>query len=90
MPSWQNDIGVQLHKPDVTKRLLIVSYDILRLNIEAYNQIEFDTIIIDEAQIIKNRETKKYQAIKTLKSLQRILLTGTPIENSIDDIWSHL
>lgn len=89
LPSWQNDIGVQLHKPDVTKRLLIVSYDILRLNIEAYNQIEFDTIIIDEAQIIKNRETKKYQAIKTLKSLQRILLTGTPIENSIDDIWSH-
>ena len=89
IPSWENRIGVQLHSPDKTKQLLIVSYDILRLNIDKYRQIEYDTIIIDEAQIIKNRETQKYKAIKTLKSLHHIILTGTPIENSIDDIWSH-
>lgn len=89
IPSWENRIGVQLHSPDKTKQLLIVSYDILRLNIDKYKQIEYDTIIIDEAQIIKNRETQKYKAIKTLKSLHHIILTGTPIENSIDDIWSH-
>ena len=89
IPSWQNDVAIQLHQPDVSKRLLIVSYDILRLNIEAYQQQEYDTIIIDEAQIIKNRDTKKYKAIKTLKAQHHIILTGTPIENSIDDIWSH-
>lgn len=89
IPSWENRIEVQLHSPDKTKQLLIVSYDILRLNIDKYKQIEYDTIIIDEAQIIKNRETQKYKAIKTLKSLHHIILTGTPIENSIDDIWSH-
>lgn len=89
IPSWQNDVAIQLHQPDVSKRLLIVSYDILRLNTEAYQQLEYDTIIIDEAQIIKNRDTKKYKAIKTLKAQHHIILTGTPIENSIDDIWSH-
>lgn len=89
IPSWQDEVATQLHQPDVSKRLLIVSYDILRLNIEAYQQIEYDTIIIDEAQIIKNRDTQKYKAIKTLKAQHHIILTGTPIENSIDDIWSH-
>lgn len=89
IPTWQNDIGIQLHTPDTNKRLLIVSYDILRLNIDSYNKVEYDTIVIDEAQIIKNRDTQKYKAIKTLKAQQHIILTGTPIENSIDDIWSH-
>lgn len=89
IPLWQNDIGVQLHVPDKNKRLLIVSYDILRLNIESYNKMAYDTIVIDEAQIIKNRDTQKYKAIKTLKGQHHIILTGTPIENSIDDIWSH-
>lgn len=89
IPSWQDKVAIQLHQPDVNKRLLIVSYDILRLNIEAYQHIEYDTIIIDEAQIIKNRDTQKYKAIKTLKAQHHIILTGTPIENSIDDIWSH-
>lgn len=89
IPTWQEDIGIQLHTPDKNKRLLIVSYDILRLNIDSYNKVEYDTIIIDEAQIIKNRDTQKYKAIKTLKAQHHIILTGTPIENSIDDIWSH-
>jgi len=89
IPLWQDDIGIQLHTPDKSKRLLIVSYDILRLNIDAYKEVEYDTIIIDEAQIIKNRDTQKYKAIKTLNALHHIILTGTPIENSIDDIWSH-
>lgn len=89
IPSWQNNVAIQLHQPNANKRILIVSYDILRLNIEAYQRIEYETIVIDEAQIIKNRDTKKYKAIKTLKAHHHIILTGTPIENSIDDIWSH-
>lgn len=89
IPSWQEEVAIQLHQPDADKRLLIVSYDILRLNIEAFQRIEYSTIVIDEAQIIKNRYTKKYKAIKTLKAQHLVILTGTPIENSIDDIWSH-
>lgn len=89
IPSWQDDVSIQLHQPNASKRLLIVSYDILRLNIEAYQELEYDTIVIDEAQIIKNRDTKKYKAIKTLKAQHHVILTGTPIENSIDDIWTH-
>lgn len=89
IPSWKTDVSIQLHQPDTSKQILIVSYDILRLNIEAYQKIKYDTIVIDEAQIIKNRDTQKYKAIKTLTSLHHIILTGTPVENSIDDIWSH-
>lgn len=89
IPSWNNHVAIQLHQPDAHKRLLIVSYDILRLNIDAYKRLEYDTIVIDEAQIIKNRDTKKYKAIKNLRAQHHIILTGTPIENSIDDIWSH-
>lgn len=89
IPSWHEDVAIQQHQPDKNKRLLIVSYDTLRLNIDFYGDIEYDTIVIDEAQIIKNRDTQKYHAIKTLRARHHIILTGTPIENSIDDIWSH-
>lgn len=89
IPSWTNCIDTQDHNPDKSHKIILVSYDILRLNIEAYEKLYYDTIVIDEAQIVKNRDTKKYQTIKLLKAYHRIILTGTPIENSINDIWSH-
>lgn len=89
LPSWTNSIDVQDHNPDKKHKIILVSYDILRLNISAYKKLYYDTIVIDEAQIVKNRDTKKYQTIKQLKAFHRIILTGTPIENSINDIWSH-
>lgn len=89
VPSWTNSIDTQDHNPDKSHKVILVSYDILRLNIAAYEKLYYDTIVIDEAQIVKNRDTKKYQTIKLLKAYHRIILTGTPIENSINDIWSH-
>lgn len=89
IPSWTDCIDTQDHNPGKSHKIILVSYDILRLNISAYEKLFYDTIVIDEAQIVKNRDTKKYQTIKLLKSFHRIILTGTPIENSINDIWSH-
>lgn len=89
IPSWANHIDIQDHNPDQAKKIILVSYDILRLNISVYKKLYYDTIVIDEAQIVKNRDTKKYQTIKQLKAYHRIILTGTPIENSLSDIWSH-
>lgn len=89
IPSWSDSITIQSHKPDKDSKIILVSYDILRLNIVAYKKLDYDTIVIDEAQIVKNRDTKKYQTIAQLKAYHRIILTGTPIENSINDIWSH-
>lgn len=86
--NWQNE--VLRFAPLLISQLTLVSYDMLRLHLNDYIHLSFDTIIIDEAQAIKNRQTKKYQAVSQLHSLHRIILTGTPIENSIDELWSHL
>lgn len=85
--NWHNE--VKRFAPHLESQLTFVSYDMLRLHIEDYIHQSYDTIIIDEAQAIKNRQTKKYQAVSQLNCHHRIILTGTPIENSIDELWSH-
>ncbi len=69
------------------KTVYITSYDSLRRDIEFY-QNTFRFIIIDEAQYIKNYFTQKAQAVKSLKGELKYALTGTPIENSLLDLWS--
>ena len=66
----------------------ITSYDSLRNDIENYKDINFDLVILDEAQFIKNTQAKKTQSVKTLNADHRLVLTGTPIENSVLDLWS--
>ena len=85
--NWQDEI--KRFTPSLNGRIQLVSYDMLRLHLDSYGQIIFDTIIIDEAQVIKNRQTQKYQAVRALQCKHTIILTGTPIENSIEDIWAH-
>lgn len=85
--NWQNEVS--RFAPHLMKQLTFVSYDMLRIHLSDYLSEDYDTIIIDEAQVIKNRQTKKYQAISQLHCKHKIILTGTPIENSIDELWSH-
>ena len=68
--------------------LIITSYALLRRDIEFYRGQDFDTVVLDEAQHIKNRETQNAQAVKAIPSRHRLVLTGTPIENSLLDLWS--
>jgi superfamily II DNA or RNA helicase len=68
--------------------LVITSYALLRRDSEQYARWEFDTVILDEAQHIKNRFSQNAQATKNLKAAQRFVLTGTPMENSLDELWS--
>lgn len=68
--------------------ILITSYDYLKRDIDLYQDIVFDYIILDEAQYIKNQNTKNAQSVKQLKGRQRFALTGTPIENSLAELWS--
>lgn len=68
--------------------IVITSYALLRRDIERYRGFEFDTVILDEAQHIKNRETQNAQAVKSVRSRFRLVLTGTPLENSVLDLWS--
>lgn len=68
--------------------LLITSYDYLRRDVDLYQDHEFECIILDEAQNIKNQKTKNAQFVKRLKANHRIALSGTPIENSLAELWS--
>ena len=68
--------------------LIITSYALIRRDAEKYASLEFDTVILDEAQHIKNRQTQNAQAVKAVRSRHRIVLTGTPLENSVLDLWS--
>ena len=68
--------------------LVITSYALMRRDIENYTEIEFAAVVLDEAQHIKNRSTQNALAAKKLKGHHRIVLTGTPIENSVSDLWS--
>lgn len=68
--------------------LYITSYDYIRRDFELYKDIDFNYVILDEAQYIKNHNTKNASAVKSLKSAHRLALTGTPIENSLAELWS--
>jgi superfamily II DNA or RNA helicase len=68
--------------------LVVTSYALLRRDIEQYAGHEFSAVILDEAQHIKNRGSQNAAAAKRLKGQHRLVLTGTPIENSVSDLWS--
>lgn len=70
------------------KTLIIVSYDTLRNDIEYFKDINLTTLILDEAQHIKTSSALKTKAVKMLNATNKFILTGTPIENSIFDLWS--
>jgi len=66
----------------------IVSYHALSNDLYAINQVEFDLIILDEAQRIKNWKTKIAQSVKKVRSPYALVLTGTPLENKLEDLYS--
>lgn len=68
--------------------VLITSYDLLKRDIELYQNKCFDCEIIDEAQYIKNPSTQAAKAVKSIESRNRFALTGTPVENRLSELWS--
>jgi uncharacterized Zn finger protein/superfamily II DNA or RNA helicase len=68
--------------------LVITSYGILRQDIAKFSEREWNLLIIDEAQNIKNHETKQARAIKALKAKNYIAMSGTPVENNLSELWS--
>lgn len=68
--------------------LIITTYDYLRRDIDFYENYKFYYKILDEAQYIKNRRTKNAYCTKHLKSQHSLALTGTPIENTLAELWS--
>ena len=68
--------------------VVVTSYALIRRDAGKYLGLEFDTVVLDEAQHIKNRQTQNAQAVKAVRAKHRLVLTGTPLENSVLDLWS--
>jgi len=70
------------------KELIITSYSVVINDFSFVKDKFFETIIVDEAQQIKNNNTKRFKLLSSLKSKHRFALTGTPLENHVSDLWS--
>ena len=80
----RDDIIKNIDKYDV----IITTYNLVKRDLDSYKGIEFDYCIIDEAQNIKNPKSQNAVAVKEIESKTRFALSGTPIENSLMDLWS--
>lgn len=70
--------------------LILTSYGITRLDIDILVEYYFNYIILDESQAIKNPNSNISKCVKKLKSRNKLILTGTPLENSTLDLWSQM
>jgi superfamily II DNA or RNA helicase len=68
--------------------LVLVTYPTLRLDFEEFQKFNFHYVIADEAQAIKNSESITHKACRLIRGSHRLAMTGTPVENSIDDLFS--
>lgn len=85
--------GVKNEREDLIKTVekyefVITSYPILRRDIALYSDITFEYFFIDEAQHIKNPKTMNARSVKKINAKHKFALTGTPIENSLIELWS--
>lgn len=83
-PTQRKKLLNNIHDFDI----VITSYSLLQKDIDFYKTIPFGYAILDEAQHIKNRETRNAKSVKMLQAAHKLILTGTPIENSLDELWS--
>lgn len=68
--------------------LIVASYDVVRNDVEFFRDIKFNYCILDEGHVIKNGKTKLSKAIKQLTANYRLILSGTPIQNNVLELWS--
>jgi superfamily II DNA or RNA helicase len=70
--------------------IILTSYGILRNDLDKFLQHDFLYVVLDESQMIKNPGSKTYQAVMQLRTANRVVLTGTPVENSLMDLWAQV
>ena len=70
--------------------VVITTYGITRVDIELLKTFFYEYIILDESQNIKNPASKSFKSVKTLKSKHKLILSGTPVENTVNDLWTQM
>lgn len=84
--TFRNKDVEQFSKYDV----VITTYGISRVDIELLKTLFYEYIILDESQNIKNPASKSFKAVKALKSQYKLILSGTPVENTVNDLWTQM
>ena len=84
--NWQHEL--RRFAPSLEEEVTIVNFSRLVRDYDSLSSVEWKTLVIDEAQFIKNAGTQAARAVRGLSPKNRICLTGTPIENSLEDLWS--
>ncbi len=70
--------------------VVVTTYGLVRNDCDLLSKYPFYYIILDESQTIKNTSSKSYSAVTSLKSKYKLILTGTPVENSLTDLWAQM
>ncbi|WP_158798691.1 DEAD/DEAH box helicase [Pedobacter sp. L105] len=70
--------------------IVITTYGITRVDVNEIQDFYFNYIILDESQNIKNPSSKSFKSVRQLKSRHKLILSGTPVENSVSDLWTQL
>ena len=68
--------------------IVVTSYAVFRLDFASYRALEWDGLILDEAQFVKNRTTRAHQCARDLNAPFKLAITGTPMENNLLELWS--
>ncbi|UDY34514.1 DEAD/DEAH box helicase [Dermatobacter hominis] len=82
--------GISLAEAARDARVVVTSYALFRLDFDEYAAVDWDVLVLDEAQFVKNHQSKAYQCARRLDAHMKLAITGTPIENSLMDLWSLL
>ena len=68
--------------------LVVTNYALLRRDVELFRALDWDTVVLDEAQYVKNPSAQRTRAARSLTAQHRIAMTGTPVENNVGELWS--
>ncbi|SDH81948.1 Superfamily II DNA or RNA helicase, SNF2 family [Alteribacillus persepolensis] len=78
----------QIESIEQNTDICITSYPLVRRDIDLYENVTFHGLILDEAQALKNYTSKTFRAVRNIQTEKAFALSGTPIENKIDELWS--
>ena len=82
--------GTTITQEAANADIIVTSYTLVRLEAQQWSQVRLGGVVIDEAQAVKNPRTATYRALRDLEAPWRLAVSGTPIENSLSDLWSLL
>jgi superfamily II DNA or RNA helicase len=82
--------GIPWARAMASADLVVTSYTLLRIDFDTYDSVAWSGMILDEAQFVKNHRSKTYVCARRLKAPFKLAITGTPLENSLMDLWALL